>query len=436
MDFPQNKKYLLPGLLLIVLLQGCTGGDQKGSSGIYDVLPYDSDAHPNLLCAVAIDEADRQCKLSTLPILGMETSNPTKKDIRKRLLVSHTWMGERFMEALDEMPDDIQLLLRSVTAIVIDDDVRPSFYTSATGAIYLDPETLWLTKKERDTISKEADYRAGFGSELNFVSLWRYLTPEGLWARSPGNLRELDDLIYPLSRLLYHELAHANDFLPPASHDGIDKNLYVYQASDKLKNGTISERLQNFSPLLSDTLKDLAKVMFRGEAASNEQKAMDGDFVGAAFAEDSASDDYAYVPFGGQIYYEDTAMLFEELMVKYHFNYDREIAFTAFIGTDPGFCGHYNIRWGQKGRIGDAAVKERARFILARLLPEADLDDFIDDLESPIQSIVGTDWCEPFRVAEELAGKTLTKGATTETSADYSIDYKVDISPNRRRPHH
>lgn len=433
MRFAQYKKYAPSCLLLTTLLMSCSGGDQKGSSGIYDVLPYDSKAHPNLMCAVAIDEADQKCKLSKLPLIGMDTSNPTEQDIRKRLLVSHTWMGDRFMAVLNEMPDDIKLLLRSVTAIVIDDNVRPSFYTSATGAIYLDPETLWLSEKERDTISKEADYRAGFASELNFVSLWRYLTPEGLWARSPGTLRKLDDLIYPLSRLLYHELAHANDFLPPASHNNIDKNLYVYQASDKLSNGTVSERLQNFSPLLSDTLKGLAKVMFRGDEASDEQKAMDGDFVGSAFATDAASDDYAYVPFGGQIYFEDTAMLFEELMIKYHFDYDREISFTAFIGSDTSYCGHYSIRWGQKGRIGDSVVKERARFVLARLLPEADLNAFIDAMEMPIQSIVGTDWCEPFRVAEALTEKPLPKGTGNESSADY---YRVDISPNRQRPHH
>lgn len=429
MSLMQNIKYSLTGLLVAGLL-GC-GGD-SGNEGIYNVLPYDSAAHPNLFCAVAIDAADQQCTLAELPLIGMETGNPTTKDIRKRLLVSHVWMGDRFMRVLDKMPDDTKLLLRGVTAIVIDDDIRPSFYTSATGAIYIDPDYLWLTQAEKDTISKEEDYRSDFASELNFVSLWRYLTPEGLWARAPSAGRELNDLIFPIARLFYHELAHANDFLPPDSYDKLDRDLYVYLAAAKLKAGPVSERLQNFSPLQSDTMKGLARVMFRGKAASSEQIALSAEMVGLFFSVDVASDDYAYVPYGGGVYFEDTAMLFEELMLKYHYDLDREIAFTTFTGSDPAYCGNYSIGWGQKGRLGDVFVKERARFVLARLLPEIDLNVFIDALDTPLQSTVGTDWCEPFRIEEALLAEPKAKDSFNISNESFE---GIDVRANRLTPH-
>ena len=94
-----------------------------------------------------------------------------------RVVVSHPWMGERFKAFLEQYDqnDDFKNLLRATTAIVISYDVRPSFYWAATGAIYLDPNYLWLTQAERDTINEAPDYRSGFGAELQFEMLWRYV---------------------------------------------------------------------------------------------------------------------------------------------------------------------------------------------------------------------------------------------------------------------
>ena len=57
---------------------------------------------------------------------GGET--PTFDRVMDRVVVSHRWMGERLEEVLRRAPDDLLRVLGAISAIVIDADVRPSFY--------------------------------------------------------------------------------------------------------------------------------------------------------------------------------------------------------------------------------------------------------------------------------------------------------------------
>ena len=153
----------------IVLTVGCAdGGDVDDFA---DLEPYlENGPYADLLVGcVNIEFADESCPFGELPLLGMEAPAPDVDDVMDRVVVSDGWMGVRFQQALQTLEPDILLLLRSVTAIVIDDDINPSFYWRATGAIYLDPYYLWTTNAEKATVSKEEDYRASFGDDLNFV---------------------------------------------------------------------------------------------------------------------------------------------------------------------------------------------------------------------------------------------------------------------------
>jgi hypothetical protein len=420
-------------VITCTVLFNCGGGDDFIVAP-FNTFPYSETAHPELDCALAVDSenTNRYCSLSKLPLIGMVNSDPNNQAIADRLLVSHKWMGDRFMALLDKMPADIKLMLRSVTAIVIAGDIRPSFYTTETGAIYLDPYNLWLTEKEKNTISKEADYRSGYSDGLNFTSLWRYLKPDGSLTSPPSTNRVLDDLTFPLARLLYHELAHANTFLPPSSHAEINPNHKVYEAAETFLAKNASYLLEDSLPLQSPVMKELAFVMFRGKKATQEQVDLSAAQVGNAMASDRANDDYAYVPYSDEIYYEDVAMLLEELMSKYRFNYDREIAYAN--AGDSAYCDDYLVAWGQTGRIGDSKVKEAARLAVKNLIPEINLDSFIDNLELPEQSTSGIDWCAPIR----LQARALGKGSlSTEALAQDSIfnQLKLDISNDRRSPH-
>jgi hypothetical protein len=420
------KLFYFPKVLIIIFLSAvltsCGGGGSSDNkiAPLYDVYPYSSSPDANLNCALQLsDNPESSCRLEKLPLIGTQTTNPSKQDIKNRLLVSHDWMGSRFMQLLDEMPDDIRLMLRSVTAIVIADNIRPSFYTTQTAAIYLDPKNLWLTDSEENTTSDAGDFRSGFSNALNFTSLSRYLRPDGSAAYIPES-RTLDDLTFPLARLLYHELAHANTFLPPSTHKKINPQHRVFEAVEDFLSQNAGVQIKNSLPLQSETMKELAYVMYRGETATDDLKSLSATQVGDAMASDRASDDYAYVPFRDDIFYEDVAMLFEELMAKYHFDHDREIAYAN--ASNSIYCEPYILQWGQTGRIGDSNVKEAARITVKALIPELDLDTFIDNLDAPLQTSVGINWCEALN-------KKLGKGISLNIN-------KIDISRDLLPPHY
>ncbi|MEE9475458.1 MAG: hypothetical protein V3V71_02245, partial [Roseateles sp.] len=166
------------------------------------------------------------CTLGRLPLLGTETRGdvPTVEQVMARVLVADDWMGQRFEAFLREQDahGDFRRLLNATTAIVIGGRVRPSFYWNATGAIYLDADYLWQTPQERDTVSEAPDPRSNFAADLAFKTLWRYVqNNQAVGGR--GNVlargsRDSAALIPALGRLLYHELTHANDFLPSRVH--------------------------------------------------------------------------------------------------------------------------------------------------------------------------------------------------------------------------
>ena len=79
--------------------------------------------------------------------------------------------GCRFREILERMPNELLLLTRGLTGVVISYDIRPSFYTTQTGAMYLDPDGMWLTEEERAVIDETPDFRGEFAKKLDFIML-------------------------------------------------------------------------------------------------------------------------------------------------------------------------------------------------------------------------------------------------------------------------
>ena len=164
-----------------------------------------------------------------------------------RVVVSHQWMGDRFKDFLtnNDSNNDIKNLLRATTAIIISYDVRPSFYWAATGAIYLDAENFWLTPQERDTINEAPDYRADFGNDLQFVMPWRYVKDNAYasesYSKSERVNRTAEDALFRLTSLMYHELAHANDFFP-------SYEWYVHNGSQRVLDAATSTCLLYTSP--------------------------------------------------------------------------------------------------------------------------------------------------------------------------------------------
>ena len=357
-------------------------------------------------CTVTLRDG-QECSLSELPLIGMQTASPSIDDVMNRVLVSHPWMGDRFREVLADMPADMLLMMRSVTAVVMSFDVRPSFYTTQTGAIYLDPATFWLTPEEQEVIDTAPDFRSEFGSDLQFTMLWRYVKDNERANRPPTTgTRTLADIRYRVASLLYHELAHAGDYFRPSRFSALDPSVPIYLA---VQPPISSTSLTGTFPLTSSTMHDLAQVSFRGQTATAAQREMSPADVAFAFTGDFANDYYNY-----STEREDFAMLFEEAMMYYSFDVDRDVGVTNL--PEDGVCADYIVEFGQRNRILDASVAARAVFTVETILPDlaGEVELLLESAVGPIPMTPGLDWCSNQTLEAEGASSSRSSRAVEE----------------------
>lgn len=344
------------------------------------------------------------CTMATLPVIGKVTSSPQVADILSRLVSSEPWITDRFEQVLYTMPDDILLLFRSAAAIVIGTEIRPSYYDPGTGALYLDADFFWLNPDERRSVSTDPDYRAEFANAVNFAHQWRYVDGnvdafEPLYLASITGRRKLADIELNVASLLLHELAHAADYLRPDFLSLVPTSATMFELNFKL----VSDDLQEFSALQSDTLASIANVLFFGTQATPQEANYTAAKMGSFFAPDPASDLYSYAS-----QFEDVAMLFEEAMMEILYGIRRDVAFTTVpaAAEDEAFCDSYRVGWGMRGRIAASHILPRAELVVAALLPERNYSQQLGQLQQPALLSTSTDWCD----SVELNG---SPGATT-----------------------
>lgn len=328
------------------------------------------------------------CPLTTLPFIAQASGGalPSVEQVMERVVVSHDWMGrnfETFLRSFDSR-GDFRRLLMSTTAVVIGAQLRPSFYYPGTGAIYLDAENFWLTAGERDTLNEAPDRRSSFGATLQYTSLWRYVRGNtSLFPFSDPRqriTREGTALLDEAGWLLLHELAHALDFLPPAAYAQLRPAATAWDnIALQVQAGLTSDEVALRHPLTSTVMAELAQVRFFGTTASAAQEALSAAQVADSFVADLATDDYAYASRR-----EDTAMALEEFLMQRRLGLARDFA----IAPRPG---NSVVQWGQRGRIGEPALRPRLRFIVAQLTPWIDPAE-VDRLAAPIAMRAGDTW--------------------------------------------
>lgn len=400
----KRSKWSVAGYsLTLLLLAGCgSGGDDKKTVDPFTILQplspyYSGSAYANVMegCVKARTE-EALCSLQTLPFIIDDVATdevPSVDAIMSRVVTSHPWMGIRFRQALVEMPSTIRRLMLPLTAIVISSDIRPSFYSGGTGAIYIDPAELWLDLEEKRSIDPDPDFRSGYGDGLSVMPLSRFVRgSDWAWDYYPlsgSETRSITDIVMPLAALLFHELAHANDYFPPDLIDSVNRRQAPWQVAEDTFENSVSGQLFEVMPLTSQLLMDLASVRYHGETATNEMRLLNAQEVGAEFEPDGAAIDYAYASIR-----EDVATLFEEVMMKHYFNVDREVAFADMLTDEPSnYCDDYILGWGYRYRIGDPLVKSRAEFVVQRQLGQSDVSDYFDTIPEPQSLALGEDWC-------------------------------------------
>lgn len=347
------------------------------------------------------------CTLGELPLLGQVTPVPSVEQVMQRVLVSHDWQAEVFERFLREQDasGDLRRMLAATTAVVIGGRIRPAFYWSATGAIYLDATFLWLTPEQRDTVSEAPDPRSDYGRDLQYSSPWRYVSGNAFATPARPVLarasRDLAEIRVELGRLLYHELTHAGDFFPPSSHASLPTNRRVYEA---VPAQTPSLSLQQQSPFFSQELVGLGRVLFFGEASTAAQRAYSPADVAQLFSLDRVNDDYSFsLPSGASVPREDAAMLVEEALVQLRYGALRDIGFTPLIPTG-GTAADQTLVWGQRGRIGEPALRSRLQLVLSEVMPWLPASE-LSRLAAPVMLRPGLTWGQNLDQAAILANQ-------------------------------
>ncbi len=393
-------------LAALLVLSGCGGssvnlsGKPVDNGGGTPVVPSednlllarsDSPYAKNLTTCVLARALNNACSLNELDFIYHANPNPTVEDVMNRVVVSDKWMAQRFEDMLkhNNMPNTILPLFQSVRAVVISKDIRPAFFSPYSGAIYLDPDFLWLTNAEKATINKNEDSRAEYSKQFQFLATQRYVI-NNAQAFPVGKLtdqteRSLGETVPVLASLLFHELAHARDayhetFLATLTPSDTRLASIFENRTVKVMNEQIFT--ESFT-LNNEDMKSLSQVLYGGKTATAEQKAYSAADVGYMLEQEGANDQYAY--YTG---YEDFAMLFEEAMMKFHYNIDRDV---VYLEEPEQFtkCDDYIVGWGQRNRISASEVRPRAQAVVKKALANAsgnellEIDSFFSNLGSP-----------------------------------------------------
>ncbi len=354
------------------------------------VTPY-TDNGPNKKMKECIYKSENKdsCKLNELSLIGMEKNEITINDVLDRTLVSHKFLGDNFKSLLIKLNNkDLLKMFGAVNAIIISDKVTPSFYWSRTGAIYLSADYFWLTKEEGEKLYKKMDPRADYGQKFKFSIREKTVQNganihRGLWQ----DTRSINDIELPTTKLLFHELTHANDYFPKSLYKNspLDKSkTYLEVSGDRYrKYGLLSDQFEN--SLASKTLLDLGRIAFHGEKETEDQLDLDAYDIAKEIEDDVAVAYYSY-----SSPREDLAMLVETLLMMRFYNIDKYITVVKFPKNNfkPTNEFQYPLAWGMKNKILETKTFERALYGAKAIFEDYDSSIYMNILDKKEVNII------------------------------------------------
>ncbi len=305
------------------------------------------------------------CSLSELPFLGQDKETPTLEDLMNRVAVSDDYLGANFEILLKKLPESAQhqifLLARSVTGIVISDDIDRSYYSSTTGAIYLESRYLNLDLnlcgfRTSSTITQAEETKSIESvKQLSFVGLF------GL-VRSKPVLDNIDCL----AQTLFHELSHAADSLPASLVSHAPRNQNAAELIQTTRGQRVSDLIAKKYPLRSRLLHQIATILYQNQVPHDEEKRATAQEIAEEFEKDLAVSLYSYTS-----QYEDVAEISEAFLLLSTLGISKLIVFAPATVTVDELNNHcYHSTWGRYRRFMEPSMREKVRFIMERILPE------------------------------------------------------------------
>lgn len=344
-------------------------------------------------CAFA-DKAKDSCTIKDSPLIGIGKSSLSVEDILNKTMTSNPIYIDTFRSVLNSMPKESLMMFGSVNAVVISERILPSFYTYQSGAIYLSASYFWKTPEEKAAATPKRDFRESFGVTLQFSETSDYVKDnKSIYESNRAKYRTNAELAPMLIRLIFHELAHANDFFPRNFYNSKDLDLSktYYEMTDARweKEEILSQKHK--TNLKSDILLNIGKVLFQGDTPLKSDLDTTAYVVLEEFKNDGAADMYAY-----STPREDLAMLVEKNLMHYYFKYASYAVFIKYPHANFTIPESYSypIAGGIKNKIADIKVKERAQHVLEQIFDLSFSQKVINSLESlrPTDIPENADW--------------------------------------------
>lgn len=365
---------------------------------VYPYRPLAKNAQKIKECIYA-DTNEKSCAVSKLPLIGMADGQVTIDKILDRTVVSHDFLGEAFRQVLLRMPTETLQLFGAVSAVVISDKVNPSFFFRNTGAIYISGSYFWRNYNEWEIVSKAKDSRDGSGMPLQYTFSSDYLkNGKSIYDREDRNTQSYSEIALKTSRVLFHELSHANDFFSPSLYKSEEfdtsKTFSQISMNRYLDNNLLSQQMPE--KVKSEKLAHLGQVLFQGEKATTADSQVTAEEVLNEFLADSASDEYAY-----STDREDFAMCAEESLMFAYNDAPRYIVLIKYPKAyfTPPENYKYEFIWGQKGRVLEPRIKEKSIFAVENILNTAAAERVKTKLDSSYSKTIptGSTWDDLYK---------------------------------------
>lgn len=276
------------------------------------------------------------CRLPYVEVAGVPRDDQVET-ILSSTLISHEWQKERFRSFLLKTRPEIISMMSCVKGVAISSDIRPSFYYSPSGAIYLDARYFAATPEEAGTVSTNPDAREQNFDQIDLL----FFTIDTVKPKTAEEARYLD-----LESLLAHELAHACDFKAAVVNGN-----YLSDALPETPENAVYQ---------------LAQWLYFGDASAKEKLAKYTPAeIGKSYEESPIVDIYGY---GNQ--FEHLAMIVQNHLA-FEFDGNNRIDLLTDNPKENQNIREFPIYWGMTGKFCQPQLFDQGREMTAKTVPMA-----------------------------------------------------------------